>query len=486
MNSHPIHGSDGGVKLRIIGHELRVARVPLRMPFRYGIATMTEMPYLFLRLLLEVEDRPMWGIAADCLPAKWFTKDPARAIGDEVAEMLRVIAHAAGAAKGVESENIFDLWREVYARQAVWGEEQKLPPLLTHFGTSLVERAVIEAVCRAVGRPFAALLRDGCLGVRLGEIHSSLQGSTPADWLPVAPLERLLARHTVGLADPLMEADIPTAERLTDGLPQSLEACIRRYGLRHFKVKVTGQLDADRERTRRIADVIQRSTRGEFAFSLDGNEAFKSIADFQRYWSCLAGEAALQPFFRRLLFVEQPLHRAVALDAAVGPALAAWRDAPPLIIDESDGELDSAARALMLGYAGTSHKNCKGVFKGVANRCLIEQQRRAEPGRPRLMSGEDLCGVGPVAVLQDMAVQATLGNASVERNGHHYVAGLSPFPTAIQAQMLATHPDLYALNPAGWPTLRIERGEISIGSVNAAPFGVAPELNLTELPQAGV
>ena len=66
------------------------------------------------------------------------------------------------------------------------------------------------------------------------------------------------------------------------------------------------------------------------------------------------------------------------------------------------------------GYAGTSHKNCKGIFKGLINRCLIEQRR--SDGETTIMSGEDLCNVGPVALLQDLAVCAALGIESVERN----------------------------------------------------------------------
>lgn len=470
------------MSVRVLDHEIREVDIRLRIPFRYGIATMTRMPYLFLRLTVETEGCVTRGLAADCLPAKWFTKDPARAIDDELAEMRRVIAHAAEAAHGVKGATAFAIWREIHARQSEWGTRTGLPPLLAHFGTSLVERALIEAVCRTAGQPFHAMLRTGRLGLRLGDLHAELRGSEPADWLPATPLPRVSARHTVGLADPLTEADIPPEERLDDGLPQSLEACIARYGLREFKVKVTGQLGADVDRTRRLAATIASGTGGRFAFSLDGNEAFKTIAEFHDYWGCLTGEPALRGFFPHLMFVEQPLHRSVALAPEVGPALAAWTDAPPLIIDESDGDLDSAARALALGYAGTSHKNCKGVFKGVANRCLIEHRRRAQPARRFVMSGEDLCGVGPVAVVQDLAVQAALGNASVERNGHHYVAGLSPFPAPMREAMLAAHPDLYKRTPAGWPTLQLRGGEIDLTSVNAAPLGVVPELDLDSIP----
>jgi hypothetical protein len=448
-------------------HDLRT-----RLPFKYGIATMTAMPYLFLRLRIEVDGRIVPGIAADCLPPKWFTKDPARPVTAEILEMLEVIEHAARTALGLAGDSAFDLWEQLHVAQSAWAADRQLAPLLAHFGTSLVERALIEAVCRDARRPFAALLRDGTLGLQLGDIHPVLRGACIGDWLPAHPLASVTARHTIGLADPLTENDIPDAERVHDGLPQSLVACIARYGLRHFKVKVTGKLPADLERLHRIAAVVLAEEGPDFAFSLDGNEAFASVADFRAFWDALQRDARIHRFCKNLLFVEQPLHRSVALAPEVGPALAAWPERPPLIIDESDATLASLPTALELGYAGTSHKNCKGVFKGVANRCLLLHHRRQQPERPWIMSGEDLCNVGPVAVLQDLAVMAALGIHSVERNGHHYVAGLSGFPKTVQDQVLTAHGDLYQSSPAGWPTLRFEAGQIALASVNAAPLGV--------------
>src|ERR1051326_7931418 len=103
--------------------------------------------------------------------------------------------------------------------------------------------------------------------------------------------------------------------------------------------------------------------------------------------------------------------------------------------------LSSAPQALEAGYIGTSHKNCKGIFKGIANACLIAQRRRSDPRL--IVSGEDLANVGPIALLQDLAVLATLGVPHAERNGHHYFRGLSAFPQSIQDEMLSSHPDLY-------------------------------------------
>src|SRR4030095_8935066 len=146
-------------------------------------------------------------------------------------------------------------------------------------------------------------------------------------------------------------------------------------------------------------------------------------------------------------------------------------------IDESDGEPGTLAVALANGYSGGSHKNCKGVFKGLAHACLIAQRRQVDPSRPLYLSAEDLCNVGPLALLQDLAVVATLGIPDVERNGHHYFAGLSQFPTSIQDLTLAARGDLYHRHATGFPAVHIERGSIDVRSVVAAPFGLDPLLD---------
>ncbi|MFV1994430.1 MAG: hypothetical protein ACC661_03245, partial [Verrucomicrobiales bacterium] len=158
-------------------------------------------------------------------------------------------------------------------------------------------------------------------------------------------------------------------------------------------------------------------------------------------------------------------------------------DAPPVIIDESDADLASLPRALDLGYAGTSHKNCKGIVKGIANACLLENRRREAPGRHLILSGEDLGNIGPVALLQDLTVMSLLGVEHVERNGHHYFRGASMFPEAMQRALLEDHADLYRRHEHGFPTLDIRGGRLDIGSLLEAPFGLAPLLDLSPFPR---
>jgi hypothetical protein len=77
---------------------------------------------------------------------------------------------------------------------------------------------------------------------------------------------------------------------------------------------------------------------------------------------------------------------------------------------------------------------------------------------------------------------AALGIESVERNGHHYHAGLSQFPEPVQRSVLRLHGDLYQSSPAGWPTLRVEEGRLNLDSINKSPFGVGFELDCGLFP----
>ena len=63
------------MNLRIRAGDIHVVELQTRMPFKYGIATMTRTPHAFVRVQLEVDGKPASGIAADHLPPKWFTKD---------------------------------------------------------------------------------------------------------------------------------------------------------------------------------------------------------------------------------------------------------------------------------------------------------------------------------------------------------------------------------------------------------------------------
>ena len=138
--------------IRLLDFDLHILNMRNRMPFRYGIVTMTALPHLFLQARIEVDGKEADGIAAEGLAPKWFTKVPDSSMAQDIAEMLDVIqaacrhAQEAGAA-----DTVFDLWLAVYRAQETWAADTDYPPLLWAFGASLVERAIIDGYCRADG-----------------------------------------------------------------------------------------------------------------------------------------------------------------------------------------------------------------------------------------------------------------------------------------------------------------------------------------------
>jgi hypothetical protein len=327
----------------------------------------------------------------------------------------------------------------------------------------------MDAFCRFRSKPFAELLQENAFGIQWDSLRPELAGKEPKDLLP-PPLQSITIRHTVGMADPLTEDEMSEEDRIHDGLPQSLEACIQFYGVTQLKIKVNGQLEQDIERLEAIESLISRLDLQNFAFTLDGNEQFKDVDSFRAFWNALQNSDRMKAFFQHLIFVEQPFHRDLALTDEIGAALKSWDDAPPIIIDESDATLESAPRALELGYSGTSHKNCKGVFKGILNRAMINHRNREAGTEKYLMSGEDLANIGPIANHLDLVVQATLGNESVERNGHHYFKGLSVFDRKIQLNVINSFPGIYA-DEGDYVRLDIRDGRLDVSELLNTPFG---------------
>jgi hypothetical protein len=258
-----------------------------RFPFRYGIASMTEVPHQFLRVRLEHAGTSGFGLTSEGLPPKWFTKDPATSFAEDLVDMERVIRHATEHAVEIARQPIgfFAFWKEMSKQQAPWAKSQRLPPLLANLGVSLCERAILDGLCRSLARPLHEVIRLNLLGLRLDEVHEELRSAQPRDLLPRDPLSRIHVRHTIGLGDSLTPADILDSERVNDGLPQDLESSIRAYALKYFKIKLSGDDQRDRDRLKRIADVLSRETDGQWFATLDGNENFHDFEGFRQFWT---------------------------------------------------------------------------------------------------------------------------------------------------------------------------------------------------------
>ena len=458
------------LSLRLLAAEAAVHEIHTRMPFRYGNACLTASPVLTLRLSVEAADgRRSRGLASDCLPPRWFDKDPGKEYRQNVDDQLMAyrLARDAYLSAGERSQSAFEQWRDAFDRTRETGAAAGLNALTTSFGSSFFERAMIDALCRLSGVSFFEALRGDLLGLET------------AAWLPEEPLARIGCRHTVGLGDPVTVDEIPSGERLDDGLPQALDECIEFYGLRYFKIKVCGEHERDIDRLGRMAGLLAERCPGGYTISLDGNEQYRDLGDLERLLEALRSRPDGERFVGSVLYIEQPLARDLALEAAAARDVRRLSELKPVIIDESDDSPDSFARAVKLGYRGTSHKNCKGVFKSLQNRARIDElNRETAPGR-FFLTAEDLANTPVIPLQQDLASVAALGIEHAERNGHHYFRGLDHLPPREALSAREAHPDLYR-EDRGSVFLRIEDGQIDCRSLQCPGYGYAGEIAFDE------
>jgi hypothetical protein len=252
---------------------------------------------------------------------------------------------------------------------------------------------------------------------------------------------------------------------VNDGLPETLEEVVARYGHRWFKLKVGGDARADIERLAAIASVLDRIPES-YGASLDGNEQYEDMAGVAELWAKMKADPRLRRMVESVIFIEQPVKRQQALQKEVRGI------DKPVIIDESDESLDAFPRAKALGYKGVSSKTCKGLYKSILNAARCRLWNREEGANRYFMSGEDLTLQAGLALQQDLALVSLLGMTHAERNGHHYVNGMHGLPEEEQRAFLRAHEDLYE-HSHGAVRLRITHGDMQIRSLAVPGYASA-------------
>lgn len=445
--------------LRVVETSLHLLNCTTRIPFRFGMNTMTAAPLCMMRVLVETESGQRGeGFSSDLLVPKWFEKNPDQSIEQDWLDLIESAKKAGQLATQSDAhESVFAKWRALYAKRVETADKEATDLLVRGHGVSLVERAMMDAACRLAGIGFFDAIKADLFSFRPGEIDPSLAAWSIADSISSAPTTSVHVRHTVGLVDAIVASDVQS--RVNDGLPESLEEDIERYGLTRFKIKLSGDEERDIDRLGRIAALLSvRSPNAEV--TIDGNEQFASIEQLASVFEKLRMAPSTRELLKRVQYVEQPLPRGVTFDAVANAAMGDFARFGPCIIDEADVDLDALPRAVDLGYRGISVKNCKGVFRALVNRGRCDVS-----GCRLFQSGEDLTNLPTVALQQDLATMSTLGLTNIERNGHHYFYGLDHLPAQEQESALAAHPDLYARDGKG-VQLKIDAGKIQIGSIH--------------------
>jgi hypothetical protein len=441
----------------------------LRLPFRFGVITVTHGRQAVIRARIALEDgSEHWGVAAETLAAKWFDKDPRWSDAQNEHQLRRALEIACDATLAAGASTAFGHFADAYAPHVAACGAEALNPLVASYGRALLDRAMLDALLKAKDLSFAQGLRANIGGMAPHAVLPDLPGFDFAAMLgALTPARRMHARHTVGLVDPIIAAD--QKDRVDDGLPETVEEVAATYRHSWWKLKVGGDVAADVDRLCRIAGVLDRLH--GYHVSLDGNEQYEDARGVLALWRAMQAEPRLARLNASIAFIEQPVKRARALEGAMG-ALAAAR---PVIVDESDGPLDAFVQARALGYTGISSKACKGVWRSLVNLARCRAWNAAEPEARFFMSAEDLTTLAGACVQQDLALVSAMGLVHVERNGHHFVDGFAGRPKAEAVRFMEAHPDLYADTPRG-PRLAIREGMLDLGSVvDARGLGAAME-----------
>ena len=144
--------------------------MPFVRPFRFGAVTVTEAPQAFLRVEIEVEGHGRArGVAAEMMMPKWFDKNPAKTPGETVDDLRTSVVHAAGAyAQNGRPDTAFGHHCTNITGQDAWATSRDLPALTANYGPALIDKAVLDALFKALGVGLAEGLRRNA---EIGRAH---------------------------------------------------------------------------------------------------------------------------------------------------------------------------------------------------------------------------------------------------------------------------------------------------------------------------
>ncbi|MDP1906819.1 MAG: mandelate racemase, partial [Hyphomicrobium sp.] len=103
--------------------------VRLRLPFRFGVITVTESIHAIVRVRISLADgRTSEGVAAEALGAKWFEKSPAFTDAQNLDQLRQSLDIAIDHYKARGFDTPFGLFASTYRQQHARGAELGLNP----------------------------------------------------------------------------------------------------------------------------------------------------------------------------------------------------------------------------------------------------------------------------------------------------------------------------------------------------------------------
>ena len=269
----------------------------LRLPFRFGVITVTEGVQAIVRVHARLEDgREGTGFGAEALGAKWFDKNPLLSDEQNLHQLRRALELCVAGYRAAPWLSAFDLFAEHYAPHQAAAARLGLPPLVAGYGPALVDRAVLDALCRIEGLGFGAAMRANLAGIRPHAVAADLGAFDFDAFLATLTMaDSIAVRHTVGLVDPIVAADQAPGTRVTTACRRRCRRWSRPTATATSSSSWAAQRDADVERLTRIAGVLDRID-APIEVTLDGNEQFEDAASV----AAAVARTETMPALRRL------------------------------------------------------------------------------------------------------------------------------------------------------------------------------------------
>ena len=141
---------------RIAEIDISESPVVLRMPFRFGVVTLRQCHEAHIRVRIETPDgRSAWGATAEMIVPKWFDKNPHLSDAqnfDQQRDVLRLAREAYLAESRPQSAfGHFAAHHESHLRVCARHGHN---PLLANYGPALIDKAVLDALCRLLACSF--------------------------------------------------------------------------------------------------------------------------------------------------------------------------------------------------------------------------------------------------------------------------------------------------------------------------------------------
>ena len=356
--------------IRVLEVSATTEQFDYRVPIKFGGRVLNDVTLLHVTAKVETRGgRAGEGLGSMPMGNVWGWPSAVLSTDQTLAAMVetgRRIARAANDYEGMghpleithDLAAIYSSVADAVVRDQ--GQAEAMPRLAQLVAASPVEAALYDAYGKALGQNVYNLMGGDYVARDLGEYLSpDFAGEYLDRYTLREPKPRMPLYHLVGALDPLVEADI--AERVNDGLPETLPEWIAADGLTHMKIKLNGDdLAWDVNRVISVDRVAAeaQAARGcpQWVYSADFNEKCQNVEYVLEFLAKVREQSPIA--FDRLQYIEQPTHR----DLRANPENRMHKAAEikPVVIDESLVDFDSLLLSRELGYSGVALKACKG------------------------------------------------------------------------------------------------------------------------------